>query len=215
MMMTPNLDDLDGSDFQGHILTFELDRHTYALPLETIAQIIPMVTIISISQLNPLVQGIINVRGSLVPILDLQQHLKLPKTDLHLHTPILLIKHQTHTLGLIVKNVIDIISIPETDIVRPEDILPQELGRTTLIQGLIITNGDPIIVLDIQNLFSAQQVELLEQATTLLAEMEAPEEEASKEEAPAETETTPAGEADPSEVVEPVETPEVEEGISE
>ena len=161
-----------GQAQQKHFLTFELVNQKYALPLEAIMQIIPIVAITSIQQFDPLILGIINVRGMLVPVIDMQKLLNFPKTELHLHTPILLVNYQGHTLGLIVKAVNDILTVTESEIINPKNILPQELLGENILQGLITGETGTIIVLSGNHLFTARQKNIVEQATHLIATME-------------------------------------------
>lgn len=165
---------------QKHFLTFRLDYQIYGLPLEAIAQITPMVTIKPVPELSALVMGVINVRGKLVPVIDMQHHLKLPPIRLHLHTPILLTNYADRTVGLIVKDVLDIVSLAEEDIISPESILPEELAGAPILRGLINTNGNMVTILDVNHIFSMHQRDILAQTASVLSEIDIDIEEASQ-----------------------------------
>ena len=64
------------------LVTFRLDSQTYALPIEPLVQIIEMVTITPIPQINSSVEGMINLRGTAVPVVNLGRHFGLPDTRL-------------------------------------------------------------------------------------------------------------------------------------
>ncbi len=57
-----------------HVIAFRLDRRTFALPLDVIVQILPMMTITPIPHLSKIVKGTINVRGQDILAISLRNH---------------------------------------------------------------------------------------------------------------------------------------------
>lgn len=151
-----------------HVVTFRLDRLVYALPIEPIRQIIEMVTITPVPQVRDCVEGVINFRGSTIPVVNLRQHLGMPKIPLKLHTPLIVADIADRLVGLIVDDVVDVIVRPLTQIVHPQDILPQGLGETPLLQGLFQVDGRMVLLLDIEHLFQPHQAQALAEAVTAL-----------------------------------------------
>lgn len=149
------------------LMTFRLDQRTYALPIGPIVQIIEMVTITPIPQVNHSIEGVINLRGAAVPVINLRRHLGLPDAHLQLHTPIILVQTGGRTAGLIVDEVMDVLKLPAGQMVRPTDILPEGLGEAPLLQGLAHTSSGPVLLLNLERLFSfnGTQTRGLDQAT--------------------------------------------------
>ena len=189
---------------QRDLVAFRLHRQTYALPIDQIIQIIEMVTIIPIPQVSRSVEGVINVRGATVSVVNLRRHLGMLEIRPHLHTPILLVQTSKQMVGLVVDEVIDVLSLPVEQITRPTDILPEGLGEVPILQGLAHTDNGTMLLLDLEHLFLPNQVHALAQATATLPEHvgtsekpsvdtqpETVAEEAS-EEPPAETQPKPA-----------------------
>lgn len=158
------------------LMTFRLDRRTYALPIEPIVQIIEMVTITPIPQVNHSVEGVVNVRGTAVPMVSLCRHLGLPDTRLQLHTPIILVQTRGRMVGLIVDEVIDVLKLPADQMIRPTDILPEGLGEAPLLLGLAHTASGPVLLLNLDCLFSFNEAQMraLDQAIAELAAVQSP-----------------------------------------
>jgi purine-binding chemotaxis protein CheW len=156
MSVELTLTDLDPAD-QRNLMTFRLDQQTYALPIEPIMQIIEMVTITPIPQVSNKVEGVINVRGAPVPVVNLRRHLSLPEAALQLHTPIVLAQVGELMVGLIVDEVLDVRSLPGGQITRPADILPEGLGKTPILQGMAHTPHGMVLLLDLDHLFLPHQ----------------------------------------------------------
>jgi purine-binding chemotaxis protein CheW len=138
-------------------VSFRLADKTYALPLSTVAQIIPMVTITPLPHAPDAVEGVMNFRGDAVPVIDLRRCLGMPETSLNLHTPIILAMVQGRTLGLIVDEVLGIVSVPRERVAALDDVLPQGLGDVPLLDGLIHMQDVTMLLLDLAHLFSPDQ----------------------------------------------------------
>ncbi len=155
------------SNGQRNLVTFRLDRQTFALPIEPIVQIIEMVTITPLLQVNPAVEGVINVRGTAVPVVNLRRHLCLPEAKLELHTPLILVQTGERTVGLIVDEVSSVLNISASQITIPTEVLPEGLAQAPLLQGLIHTPRGTVLLLDLGYLFSASQAQLVQALAAL------------------------------------------------
>ncbi|MGD9099239.1 MAG: chemotaxis protein CheW [Anaerolineae bacterium] len=165
-----HLSDLKNPSDQRNLVTFRLDQQLYALPIEPIVQIIEMVTITPIPQIEGAVEGVINVRGTPVIVVNLRRHLGLPPVHLQLRTPIILAQVGGRMVGLIVDQVIDMLSLSSGQITRPDDFLPQELSEMPLLQGLAHTPDGTVLLLDLEHLFQPQQVQSLARAAAKVIE---------------------------------------------
>lgn len=109
------------------ILTFQLGGQVYGLPITDVAQIIEMVTLTHLPQAPAAIQGVINLHGKIVPVLDLRLHFGIPPQPYQLHTPIILADLKGQILGLIVDSVEEVLEIAGTDLETSDIILPAEL----------------------------------------------------------------------------------------
>ena len=159
-MNTNSQDSQNMESAMRNLVAFQLDRQTYALPIEPIVQIIEMVAITPIPQVNPAVEGVINVRGTAVPVINLRCQLGLPEAKLQLHTPIILVRSGERMVGLIVDQVADVLNISADQITRPQDMLPDELSDVPLLQGLTHTSQGTLLLLDLEHLLASNQAQL-------------------------------------------------------
>jgi purine-binding chemotaxis protein CheW len=150
-----------------HLVTFRLGQQTYALPIEPIVQIIEMVTITPIPQVNHSVEGVINLRGAAVPVVNLRRHLGLPEAQRQLHTPIVLVQCGGRTVGLIVDQVSDVLDVGAGQIACPTDLLPDGLSDAPLLRGLIQSPVGAVLLLDLERLFSAEHARLVQTLATV------------------------------------------------
>jgi len=152
-----------------NLVIFRLDKETYALPVNAIVQIMPMLTITPIPQVHKAVEGIINVRGAAIPVIKMRRYLGLSEVPLSLHTPIILIQTDGWRMGLIVDEVIDVLALPSEQIRTITDIMPKSLGDVPILQGFVHMSDGTILVLDINQLFLPGQVRALSQAIAALS----------------------------------------------
>ena len=154
-----------------NLLTFYVDERMHAFAVEHIENIISMVTIKPISQASSITEGIINVHGEAVPVVDLSRFLGKPKFHYNFHTPIILINIKGHLVGLIVESVNDVISVPSTSIIHPKDILPEDLQDAALIDSVAYTASTFVLILNPNHLFHPDQIQVLSEASGYLIEL--------------------------------------------
>jgi len=139
------------------LVTFRLYRQTLAIPIEPLFQIIEMVTITPLPKAESPVEGVINVRGKMTPVLDLRRLLRLPVSPYGLHTPILLVNLRNQMTGLIVDEVINVLAVPVHQIAKPADFLPPQLGELTALQGIAQIDEGAAMLLDLDHLLDPGQ----------------------------------------------------------
>ncbi|HNT73637.1 MAG TPA: chemotaxis protein CheW [Anaerolineae bacterium] len=164
---------------QRYLVVFRLEAQGYAIPVEAILQIIEMVAITPIPQINPVVEGLINLRGEVVPVLNLRRYLGMSGAPLQLHTPIILVHHTGadatgavwQKAGLIVDEVLDVMTVRDEAITSLPGILPEGLRQAPMVQGLVHHAHDLVILLDVAQLFASEQLPPLSMKSATLAEL--------------------------------------------
>jgi purine-binding chemotaxis protein CheW len=168
------------------VVAFRLSQRTFALPLEVIMQILPMMTITPIPHLSHIVKGTVNIRGEDVLAISLRSHFDMEEVDWQLYTPLLLLKLKDRSLALIVDAVLDVMHIPLEILTDLQDILPDGIENVPMLKGISHYKDDTILVLDPGHLFYNHH-----QAIAQLAELKA-ETEAETEAEPVVAEIPPA-----------------------
>ena len=138
-------------------VAFRLFRQILAIPIEPLFQIIEMVTIIPLPTVEAPVEGVINVRGKMTPVLDLRRLLHFPALPYGLHTPIILVNLKNQMTGLVVDEVINVYTTPAQQIAKPADFLPPQLGELTALQGIAQVPEGTVMLLDLDHLLDPGQ----------------------------------------------------------
>ena len=153
------------------MLTFRLGKQIFALPITNIQQIIEMVTITPIPDLNEKVEGVINFHGTIVAVVDLSQFLEQTKTTRRLHTPIVITNLYHHLLGIIVDEVLNVLTLPAEKIIPSCQVLPEVFNQPTALKGVFQDAQDLVLLLDLNQLFQSRQVRNEIKAAQEAAEM--------------------------------------------
>jgi len=147
------------------VLTFRLERQVYAIPIAPIVQLIEMVSIIPLPQMHNGIEGIINVRGMMTPVVSLRHYVGLEKQPWTLHTPIILLRLPgDRMVGLIVDEVLEVIALRDVP-APPSAFLPEGLKVAQMVLGIAYQNGRTILLLDYEALFTTAQAQSLAEAT--------------------------------------------------
>ncbi len=153
---------------QQSLVTFRLERQIYALPIEPIVRIIEMVTITSLPQVGGSVEGVINMHGRAVPVINLRRHFGFEAAPFGLRTPIIILKVGKQTFGLIVDEVIDVLNLSPQQVSRVAEILPAGVEEEPILDGILHDEGHAVLLLNVQHLFTSQQVKMLSHAMAIL-----------------------------------------------
>jgi purine-binding chemotaxis protein CheW len=159
-------------DGRNNLVVFRLAEYTYALPIEPIVQIVEMVAVTTIPQAIPSLQGVINVRGKAVPVVNLRRHLGLPQPAQAADGHIILLQIGERTVGLIVDRVVTVLDLAGDQIIQTVDIMPEELGELPLIKGLVHTRDGTVLLLDVGRLLLPHQKLALDEVMALAEEEE-------------------------------------------
>jgi purine-binding chemotaxis protein CheW len=148
----------------GSLLVFRLAEQAFALAIEKVIQIIPMLRLTPVPQIDHTIEGIANIHGTLVPVISVRRHLGLPELRPGLYTPIILTQAGERPVGMIVDEVIDVISIPVNAIIAPGAILPEGMENSPVVSGLVYHHDRSILVLEPRYILRPAQFRQISQA---------------------------------------------------
>lgn len=142
-------------------VTFLIRGEKYALDITTVREFITYTQITRMPSLPFYVKGIINLRGNIIPVVDLRLRFNLEELEYSKYTVIIIVQVETKLIGMVVDSVSDVIYIPE-DQIQP----PPEFSTSIdmeYITGLGQYKDELVILLEGQKLLSP--TELLEIST--------------------------------------------------
>ena len=106
--------------FEGKYLTFNLMEEYYGINVDKILQIIAIPDVTQIPQTPSFVKGVINLRGKIIPVIDLRLRFRLPEQEYNDRTSIVIIKIKTEKgevfIGIIVDKVLEVLDIHSNEI---------------------------------------------------------------------------------------------------
>jgi purine-binding chemotaxis protein CheW len=154
-------------------LTFKLGNEIFATEVAKVREVLDLATITNIPRTPDFMAGVINLRGSVVPVVDLRLCLEMSKTERTTNTCIvvveILIEDETTIIGALADSVEEVIDI-EPDQIQP----PPRIGtqiRTDFIKGMGRHDTEFIMILDLDRVFSPEELALvhMHESTELLA----------------------------------------------
>jgi len=103
-------------------LTFALEHEFYGIDIKYVTEIIGIQSITQIPELPNYVKGIINLRGKIIPVIDVRLRFSKPPKEYNDRTCIVVVDIENILVGLIVDTVSEVLSISEKNIVAPPEI---------------------------------------------------------------------------------------------
>ena len=147
----------------GQYLTFGLGTETFAIGIMAIKEIIEYASLTEVPMMPPYVRGVINLRGSVVPVLDLPIRFGKASSAVTKRTCIVIIDvmvgSDRHVLGLVVDAVNAVLDIPPSDI-EPPPAFGASI-RTEFIRGMVKINSKFVIVIDVDHVLAADEAQAL------------------------------------------------------
>lgn len=138
------------------VCLFTIGKGTYAIPVELLTEIILSQKIFPVPSTPSHVLGVINLRGNIVPIVDIRPALSLPPTSVP--GQIIIVKHGATTLGIVVDNVYEVVGVPESSVqTTPPDTEKQQAGTNLnrFLMGIIQRETGVAALLNIERVFDA------------------------------------------------------------
>ncbi len=108
-----------GMQNEGQLVIFALADQLYALPIQETQEIIRMTDITRVPNTKEYVEGIINLRGSIVPVINLHRRLGLPDKEHDDATRIIVVEYNGQKVGMIVDNVQEVGRYAEDEVEPP------------------------------------------------------------------------------------------------
>ncbi|MBC8062154.1 MAG: purine-binding chemotaxis protein CheW [Clostridiaceae bacterium] len=150
----------DSEDTQkGKFLTFSVGRESYGIEIKFVTEIIGIQDITEVPELPNYVKGIINLRGKIIPVIDVRLRFKKEPKEYNDRTCIVVIDIKEISVGLIVDNVAEVISIEDSNIVPPPDIKTGFHNR--YVRGIGKVGNEVKLLLDCDKLLNDDEIESL------------------------------------------------------
>ena len=144
----------------GRFLTFSVGREIFGIEIRYVTEIIGIQPITEIPEVPDCVKGIINLRGKIIPVIDVRLKFKKAAVEYNDRTCIIVIDIKEVSIGLIVDNVVEVLSITDENIVEPPDYKTGFHSR--YIKGIGKVENAVKLLLDCEKLLKDEEMDVLE-----------------------------------------------------
>jgi len=154
-------------------LTFKLGNEIFGIDVAKVREVLDLTTITAIPRTPDFMSGVINLRGSVVPVVDLRLCFQMSKTDRTRNTCIVVVEvlldGESTVIGALADSVEEVIDL-EPDQIQPAPRIGNQI-RTDFIKGMGKRESQFIMILDIDRVFSAEELSAVRNAEgSMLAE---------------------------------------------
>jgi purine-binding chemotaxis protein CheW len=124
------------------VLVLRLEAREYALPVHRVIEVVRMVAITPLPEAPPWVDGVVNLRGRVVPVIDLRARLGIPRRVPDLSTPIVMTVAESGAFGLVADELVEVLTL------SPEgpDAGSEEAASSTAVTATA-RHGDRLILM--------------------------------------------------------------------
>ena len=137
-------------------MTFNLRSEQYGFPIEVVREINRVAEITPVPKTPNFVRGVMNLRGRIIPVVDLRLKFGFEKMDNTRDTCIVVIEAEVGMVGLVVDSVREVVELSKDQIQHPPQLGKAE--ETSFIQGLGKINDNVIILIDVLSAFSKEKM---------------------------------------------------------
>jgi purine-binding chemotaxis protein CheW len=141
----------DGNQY----LTFSLGDEEYGLDILKVQEIKGYSAVTPIPNTPRYVKGAMNLRGMIIPVVDLRTKFAMPEVDYNQFTVIIVVMVGTKVVGLVVDSVSDVLNIPQADIQAAPDFGSQVDVR--FISGIAKAGEKLVVLLDIDRVLAGEE----------------------------------------------------------
>jgi purine-binding chemotaxis protein CheW len=154
------------------LVVFELNSEPYGVDVTQVQSIIPMQKIVSVPGTSAFIQGVVNLRGAVIPVVDLRHRFGLSRPPDGHKAVIVIAELNDLQVGLIVDKVTEVTKIPEEAIEPPSSLLTNSSLDSSYLRGIGKRKGSGdndeeeglVILLDLAQVFSVDEQQVLAQA---------------------------------------------------
>jgi len=145
-----------------HIVGFRIGNETYGVRIGSVREIVRVPEITSVPSAPDLIEGVINLRGKIIPVMDLRKRFGQTEIISDKKNRILVVELENKLIGLIVNAASEVLKIPPSEVDSPGSVFAE--GESSYVTGVGKLKGRLIILLDIAKLLQRPEYKRLEEA---------------------------------------------------
>jgi purine-binding chemotaxis protein CheW len=152
-------------DYQ--VVGFRIGNETYGVRIGSVREIVRVPEITTVPNAPEAIEGVINLRGKIIPVMDLRKRFGSAGLQPDKKNRILVVELENRLLGLIVSSASEVLKIPPSEIEPPGTVFAE--GESSYVTGVGKLKGRLIILLDIVRLLRQPEFKKVEEAAEPVA----------------------------------------------
>lgn len=138
------------------VVGFRIGRETFGLPIAMVREIVRVPDITSVPNVPDYVEGVINLRGRIIPVIDLRKRFGQKSLEADKRNRIVVVEVDTRALGLLVHSASEVLKVPPSEIESPQNVFQE--GELSYVSGVAKLNGRLVILINLQRLLQASEL---------------------------------------------------------
>lgn len=143
------------------VVGFRIGEETFGVRISAVREIVRVPEITTVPNAPDYIEGVINLRGKIIPVMDLRKRFGIKNVEPNKKNRILVVELENKVLGLIVNSASEVLKIPPSEIEMPSSMFQE--GEVSYVTGVGKLQGRLVILLDIGKLLQRGELRRLEQ----------------------------------------------------
>jgi purine-binding chemotaxis protein CheW len=139
------------------LAAFRIGGEEYAIDIMRIKEIIHPLKITKVPKAPPFIEGVVELRGQILPIVDLRKRFELPNLEVTRATKYIIVSLERRILGLVVDAVSEVLRVPRKDIKPPPELGFAGGGQASFFTGVCHLGERIIMILDLDQILTRQE----------------------------------------------------------
>jgi purine-binding chemotaxis protein CheW len=148
-------------DKELQVVGFSIGRETFGLPIAAVREIVRVPEITSVPNAPDYIEGVINLRGRIIPVVDLRKRFGETAVEPNKKNRIVVVEMENRAIGLLVHSASEVLKIPPSEIEAPQDVFQE--GELNYISGVGKLKGRLVILLDLARILERGELRRLEE----------------------------------------------------
>jgi len=150
-------------DKELQVVGFRIGRETFGLPISIVREIVRVPDITSVPNAPDYIEGVINLRGRIIPVVDLRKRFGEKSFEPNKKNRIVVVELESRLVGLIVNSASEVLRISPSEIDEPHNVFRE--GELNYITGIGKLGGRLVILLDLNKVLARGELNGLDQLT--------------------------------------------------
>ncbi|MBS4995871.1 MAG: chemotaxis protein CheW [Roseburia sp.] len=121
---------------RGKYMTFQIGQDVFGIELKYVNEIIQMQPVTPIPEVEPFIKGLINLRGKIIPVIDVADRFGKEASPYNDRTCVIVIEVSGIEVGLIINSIAQVVSIEEQDILPPPNMAHGTAPQNKFVRGI-------------------------------------------------------------------------------